>query len=71
VNCCLTDGQQCKQSSLILQGVTSETLTKNLSEKNKVLLSPNPSFVYEELVRLGMPTGEGYSEKYFAACYKK
>lgn len=44
---------------------------KNLSEKNKVLLSPNPSFVYEELVRLGMPTGEGYSEKYFAACYKK
>ena len=44
---------------------------KNLAEKNELLLPPNPSFVYEELVRLGMPTGEGYSDKYFAACYKK
>ena len=28
MNCCLTDGQQCKQSSLTLQGVPSATLTK-------------------------------------------
>ena len=39
--------------------------------KEKLLLPPNPSFVYEELKRLGMPTGDGYGEKYFAACYKK
>jgi hypothetical protein len=44
---------------------------KKRAEKEKLFLPPNPSFVYEELVRLGMPTGEGYSEKYFAACYKK
>ena len=43
---------------------------KNLSQKIKLLLPPNPSFVYEELVRLGMPTGDGYSEKYFTKCYK-
>ena len=39
--------------------------------KDRLLLPPNPIFVYEELKRLGMPTGVGYSEKYFAACYKK
>lgn len=42
---------------------------KKLSEKNKLLLPPNPSFVYEELVRLGMPTGEGFSENYFGKQY--
>jgi hypothetical protein len=31
----------------------------------KLLLPPNPAVIYKELVRLGMPTGEGYSEKYF------
>lgn len=36
----------------------------------KLYLPPNPSFVYDELKRLGMPTGEGYSDKYFASCYK-
>ena len=35
MNCCLTDGQQCKQSSLILQGVTSETLTKHSGFKGQ------------------------------------
>ncbi len=44
---------------------------KRLAEKDKLLLPPNPSFVYDELVRLGMPKEDGYSEKYFAACYKK
>ena len=31
----------------------------------KLLLPPNPSIIYKELVRIGMPQGEGYSEKYF------
>jgi hypothetical protein len=31
----------------------------------KLLLPPNPSVIYKELVRIGMPQGEGYSEKYF------
>lgn len=44
---------------------------KKLAGEDKLLLPPNPSFVYDELVRLGMPKEEGYSEKYFAACYKK
>ena len=43
---------------------------KKLNQQNKLLLPPNPSFVYEELVRLGMPTSEGYSDKYFTKCYK-
>lgn len=44
---------------------------KEQKERSKLMLPPNPSYIYEELKRLGMPTGEGYSEKYFAACYKK
>ena len=44
---------------------------KEQNQNKKLFLPPNPSFVYEELKRLGMPTGDGYSEKYFAACYKK
>ena len=33
--------------------------------EGKLLLPPNPSTIYKELVRVGMPQGEGYSEKYF------
>lgn len=44
---------------------------KEQKKKGRLLLPSNPSFVYEELKRMGMPTGDGYSEKYFAACYKK
>ena len=44
---------------------------KKLAGEEKLFLPPNPSFVYDELVRLGMPKEDGYSEKYFAACYKK
>ena len=44
---------------------------KEQQQNHKLLLPPNPSFVFEELKRLGMPTGEGYGDKYFAACYKK
>jgi hypothetical protein len=29
------------------------------------------SVAYVELVRMGMPNGEGYSEKYFAKHYKR
>ena len=36
-----------------------------LRNDNKVLLPPNPSAAYAELVRLGMPNGEGFSEKTF------
>ena len=46
------------------------TYLKEQKQKGKMLLPPNPSFVYEELIRMGMPTGKGYSEKYFSACYK-
>ena len=44
---------------------------KEQKQKNKLLLPPNPSPVYEELRRLGMSTGDGYSDKYFASCYKE
>ena len=44
---------------------------KELKQKGKAMLPPNPSIVYEEMVRMGMPTGDGYSDKYFAGCYKK
>ena len=37
----------------------------HMQGEGKLLLPPNPSVVYKQLVRLGMPTGEGYSEKYF------
>ena len=44
---------------------------KELRLKFKVMLPPNPSIMYAELVRLGMPTGEGYSEKHFYNSYMK
>ncbi|MBP3850450.1 MAG: hypothetical protein J6E43_06505 [Prevotella sp.] len=42
---------------------------KELKQKGKVMLPPSPIFMYKELVRLGMPTGKGFSEKYFSSCY--
>ncbi len=42
---------------------------KELKKKGKVLLPPSPSVMYNELVRLGMPTCEGYSEKNFKNYY--
>lgn len=42
-----------------------------LKLKGKVMLPPSPSIMYNELVRLGMPTGKGFSEKYFSSCYIK
>ena len=40
-----------------------------MARDEKILLPPNPSTAYTELVRLGMPTGEGYSEKHFRNHY--
>lgn len=42
---------------------------QQMAHEKKILLPPNPSIAYAELVRLGMPTGEGYSEKYFRNHY--
>ena len=45
-------------------------LTKMVAEK-KILLPENPGKAYKELVRMGMPNGEGFSEKNFQKHYKK
>ena len=42
-----------------------------LSEAKKVLLPQNAEKAYNELVRLGMPHGEGYSLKTFTKYYKR
>ncbi|MBQ6194211.1 MAG: hypothetical protein IJK43_07290 [Prevotella sp.] len=42
---------------------------KEMRTKRKVLLPQSPSVAYKELVRMGMPSGDGYSEKYFSGCY--
>jgi hypothetical protein len=44
---------------------------KELKERRKVLLPETPNAVYKELIRMGMPIGEGYSEKRFSNCYLK
>lgn len=42
-----------------------------LASMNKILLPLMPSVAYAELTRMGMPSGEGFSEKYFRNCYMK
>ena len=42
-----------------------------LSNAQKVLLPQNAERAYNELVRLGMPNGEGYSLKTFMKYYKR
>ena len=44
---------------------------KELKQKGKVLLPSVAAVMYNELVRLGMPTGDGYSEKHFSNSYTK
>jgi FMN phosphatase YigB (HAD superfamily) len=44
---------------------------KELKQKGKLMLPSNPSGMYSELVRLGMPNGEGFSEKNFCNSYMK
>ena len=41
-----------------------------LRKENKVLLPLSPSSAYTELVRMGMPHGEGFSESTFRNYYK-
>ena len=41
-----------------------------LRKENKVLLPLSPSSAYSELVRMGMPNGEGFSESTFRNYYK-
>ena len=42
-----------------------------MSRDGRILLPKMPSVAYVELVRMGMPTGKGYSEKYFNKFYRK
>ena len=44
---------------------------KELKQKRKALLPSASASMYKELVRLGMPTSEGYSEKHFSNIYTK
>ncbi len=42
---------------------------KEQKQNGKLMLPLNPSNMYNELVRLGMPNGEGFSEKNFSNIY--
>ena len=44
---------------------------KEQKQNGKLMLPSNPSAMYNELVRLGMPKGEGFSEKNFSNSYMK
>ena len=44
---------------------------KEMAKEKQILLPPMPSVAYAELVRMGMPDGEGFSEKYFKNHYIK
>lgn len=41
-----------------------------MKKENKVLLPQAPSLAYEELVRMGMPSGEGFNESTFRKYYR-
>ena len=55
-----------------LQGIQMicQYLTQLKNDK-KVLLPPNPSAAYAELVRMGMPDGKGFNETTFRKYYNK
>jgi len=42
---------------------------KEQTQKGKLMLPLNPSGLYNELVRMGMSTGDGFSEKNFSNIY--
>lgn len=44
---------------------------KEQKQRGKLMLPLNPSGLYNELVRLGMPKGEGFTEKNFSNLYNK
>lgn len=47
------------------------TYLKELKDKKRILLPTTSDTVYDELVRLGMPTGEGFSKRHFQNNYIK
>ena len=47
------------------------TFLKELKDNKKILLPSTSDTMYEELVRLGMPTGEGFSKRHFGNNYIK
>lgn len=52
------------------QGVQEICLyLQKMADDKKILLPQNPGVAYKELVRMGMPDGEGFGEKYFSKCY--
>lgn len=57
---------------VVRQKVTDICLyLKSLKQEGKLLLPQSPGVAYRELVRMGMPTGEGFSEKHFSNSYTK
>lgn len=44
---------------------------RDMKQMGKVLLPPSPTAMYNELRRLGLPTGKGFSEKNFTNYYMK
>ena len=44
---------------------------KELKKEKKILLPQSPSIAYAELVRMGMPSKEGFNEKTFFKHYMK
>lgn len=44
---------------------------KELKQKGKIMFPQTSTFMYNELVRLGMPSGDGFTEKHFSNNYTK
>jgi mannitol/fructose-specific phosphotransferase system IIA component (Ntr-type) len=44
---------------------------KQMANEKRILLPQNAEKVYNELVRIGMPDGEGYNLKTFRNCYTR
>lgn len=44
---------------------------KLMAEEKKILLPQSPSVAYAELVRMGMPSSEGFNEKTFQKYYRR
>ena len=42
-----------------------------MEDEKKILLPQMPSVTYAELIRMGMPSGEGFNIKTFMKYYKK
>lgn len=44
---------------------------KQMADAHRILLPQSPGAAYTELVRMGMPNGEGFNEKTFQKYYKR